>query len=365
MEGSDFKVSALGHEVSKNEDGSYTVANVTGNLTITVEGVVKAEVSISLTKDGNGYSVTPAEGYSTTVNKGAEFKFKVEIKENFQAGSSFTVKANDTVLKETDGIYTIETVTSAQVITVFGVEMVPYEDTVSVNLTISEGTDRFYTSEITDEIMLYKEMEVPYFDLELYGLEKFYYNPYCYLDKDGNPVRQSAGNKETAYGVVTAMHAFIYATEVYYLGYEPDEACKGLSYNTEIEITNEYGETEIVNQYEISGEIMYQATLSGDYRANNKEGAKLVRIFKRLEKDETLAMDCIGELLKSKNVVVRSKGAAYCLALKRNIETGVRSLEEISRDPSYRLYQLNAEMTLKVWREKGELQLYPPKQQHN
>ena len=250
MEGSDFKVSALGDEVSKNDDGSYTVTNVTGNLTITVEGVVKAEFSITLPKDGNGYSVTPAEGYTTTVHKGAEFKFKVEIKENFQAGSSFTVKANDTVLKETDGIYTIETVTSAQVITVFGVEMVPYEDTVSVKLTISEGTDRFYTSEITDEIMLYQEMEVPYFDLELYGLEKFYYNPYCYLDKDGNPVRQSAGNKETAYGVVTAMHAFIYVTEVYYLGYEPEEACQGISYNTEIEITNEYGETEIVNQFE-------------------------------------------------------------------------------------------------------------------
>ena len=57
-------------------------------------------------------------------------------------------------------------------------------------------------------------------------------------------------------------------------------------------------------------------------------------------------------------------GAAYCLALKRNIETGVQTLEEISRDPAYRLYRLNAEMTLKVWREKGELQLYQKKQQH-
>ena len=69
-------------------------------------------------------------------------------------------------------------------------------------------------------------------------------------------------------------------------------------------------------------------------------------------------MECIEELLKSENVVVRTKGAAYCLALKRNIEAGERVLEEISQDPSYRLYRLNAEMTLKVWREKGELCLY-------
>lgn len=42
---------------------------------------------------------------------------------------------------------------------------------------------------------------------------------------------------------------------------------------------------DIIKQYEESGKIMYEATLSGDYKANNREGAKLTRIFKRLEKD--------------------------------------------------------------------------------
>lgn len=118
---------------------------------------------------------------------------------------------------------------------------------------------------------------------------------------------------------------------------------------------------EIINQYETSGKIMFEEIHNGDWKKHDREGAKLLKIFKMFEKNPDFAMECIEELLKSKNVVVRSEGAAYCLALKRNIEAGERILEEISREPSYRLYQLNAEMTLKVWREKGELQLYQKK----
>lgn len=115
---------------------------------------------------------------------------------------------------------------------------------------------------------------------------------------------------------------------------------------------------KILQQYETSGEIMFEACHNGDWRKHDREGTKLIKIFKTFEKNPDFAMECIEELLKSENVVVRTKGAAYCLALKRNIEAGERVLEEISRDPSYRLYRLNAEMTLKVWREKGELCLY-------
>ena len=118
---------------------------------------------------------------------------------------------------------------------------------------------------------------------------------------------------------------------------------------------------QIISQYETSGKIMFEEIHNGDWKKHDREGAKLLKIFKILEKNPDFAMECIDELLKSENVVVRSKGAAYCLALKRNIETGERILEEISRDPSNRIYRLNAEMTLKVWREKGELQLYQKK----
>ena len=115
---------------------------------------------------------------------------------------------------------------------------------------------------------------------------------------------------------------------------------------------------EIIAQYEKSGEIMYHATLSGDYRANNKEGSKLVRIFKMFEKDESFAMECIRELLKSQNVVVRSKAAAYCLALNKDTDIAETVLQGIIDDPENGIFGFNAKMTLKVWHEQGFLRIY-------
>lgn len=52
-----------------------------------------------------------------------------------------------------------------------------------------------------------------------------------------------------------------------------------------------YSKEDIVKQYEKSGQIMYESTLSGNYKANNREGKKLINIFKSLEKDERLAKE--------------------------------------------------------------------------
>lgn len=123
-----------------------------------------------------------------------------------------------------------------------------------------------------------------------------------------------------------------------------------------------YNIDEIIKQYETSGEKMYQATLDGDYKTNNREGAKLIRIFKRFEKDRTLARQCIPELMKSANVVVRTKAAAYCLSLRMDVEVGEAMLKEISENEENGIFGFNAEMTLKVWHEEGYLQLYPTQQ---
>lgn len=69
------------------------------------------------------------------------------------------------------------------------------------------------------------ELTVPYFDLALYELEDFYYNPDCYAG--GTAGSQSAGTKETAYGHITMLHMFIFATEVFYHGIPVSEAGKG------------------------------------------------------------------------------------------------------------------------------------------
>lgn len=115
---------------------------------------------------------------------------------------------------------------------------------------------------------------------------------------------------------------------------------------------------EIIKQYETSGKIIFDATYSGDYKTNNREGKKLLKLFKTFEHNPEFAMVCIKELLNSDNVVVRIEAASYCLALRLDVKTGERALEEISRNRDYGIFRFNAEMTLKVWRENGELRLY-------
>ena len=105
---------------------------------------------------------------------------------------------------------------------------------VTVTLSISAGTDGFAYAEETDSVMVPVTVTVPYFDLGLYGLERYYYNPLCYsTHKEGDTEynnSQLPGTKESAKNIVTLMHVFIYATERYYLGYDAGDCGKGLSY---------------------------------------------------------------------------------------------------------------------------------------
>jgi len=107
---------------------------------------------------------------------------------------------------------------------------------VTVTFSVSQGVDKYYT---TDEgkIMIPHEITVRYFDIGLYGLTDSYYNPRCYANysKPGTVGGGTAGTKETAEGVVTPLHVFIWATEVYQLGYDPDQAGKGTSHNNGLE----------------------------------------------------------------------------------------------------------------------------------
>ena len=46
----------------------------------------------------------------------------------------------------------------------------------------------------------------------------------------------------------------------------------------------EWSKSDIISQYIESGNVMYKATLEGDYKTNNKEGKKITQVFKYLEK---------------------------------------------------------------------------------
>ena len=118
---------------------------------------------------------------------------------------------------------------------------------------------------------------------------------------------------------------------------------------------------EVLKMYEEAGKLMYQATLDGDYKTNNREGKKLIKIFKYFEENRPFAMECINEMFQSKNVVIQTEAAAYCLALNENTDLAEKVLLEISENEENGIFGFNAKMTLQVWREQGYLRLYQEK----
>lgn len=115
---------------------------------------------------------------------------------------------------------------------------------------------------------------------------------------------------------------------------------------------------EIVKIYEESGKLMYDATLSGDYKTNNREGKRLKKIYKLFELNNAFGYQCIDRLINSNNVVIRTEAAAYCLSLNYNIDYAVSVLQEIAENPDNGIFGFNAEMTLKVWKRNGYLKIY-------
>lgn len=116
---------------------------------------------------------------------------------------------------------------------------------------------------------------------------------------------------------------------------------------------------EVLKRFEASGKIIYQATLDGNYKVNNREGKKLIRIYKYFENDKEFAWNCIKDMLSSENVVVRTDAAAYCLSLNLNIDNAINVLSEIGSDKGNGIFGFNARMTLDVWKKQGYLQIYP------
>lgn len=92
--------------------------------------VVTKEHTVELLSTVKEYTVTCptlenaqlkiADDYSTTVEHGKDFKFSVELDEDYSE-SNIIVKANDTVLTAVDGVYTIENITANVSITVEGI----------------------------------------------------------------------------------------------------------------------------------------------------------------------------------------------------------------------------------------------------
>lgn len=244
-----FAVKVNGELLTPASDGKYTVLNVDGPLSVTVLGVqvIPGSHAIQLPADGYGYRT---EG-DRTVERDADYTFELTFVDGFRAGKDFKVIAQqilsqdlldkgfepeEKILTEQDGTYTIPTVQKDYRILVSGVEVVSSGVTATVNFSITEGYNNFHEAPVSGETMIDRTITVPYFDLSLYGLERYYYNPYCYIDEAGN-LRgiQQKGTPESAYDKITVMHAFIVATELYMFEYDQAQVGKGTSYKADPE----------------------------------------------------------------------------------------------------------------------------------
>ena len=122
-------VEVNGQEVTPDAGGKYTVANITENLTVTVEGVELNSYPVTL-PTGTGYTLSG----EPVANYGKDYAFTLALNEGYSK-SQPVVKANDVELTPSNGSYVIPNVTKPQVITVSGVTI----NTYTVNLPTGRG----------------------------------------------------------------------------------------------------------------------------------------------------------------------------------------------------------------------------------
>ena len=112
--------SAMVVKVNENEftsnNGVYTVTDVTESLLITVEGIVKKGVLTITKPTGDGFTFTGAD----KVYKNEDYTFTISVDNAFDE-SNMVVKANETVLVESMGKYTVPAVSENIVITIEGI----------------------------------------------------------------------------------------------------------------------------------------------------------------------------------------------------------------------------------------------------
>lgn len=153
-QGANFAVKVNGEKVDVATDGTVTVAadKVTGDLTVTVEGVEQIVVGNTLTT-GDGFEYEVLDGANATaIPYGGTLKFKVNLATGYNQ-SKFVVKDGEKVLEAVDGVYTITNIRETHIITVEGVALNTYGVALPTSTnyevkganTVTHGTDYSFT----------------------------------------------------------------------------------------------------------------------------------------------------------------------------------------------------------------------------
>ena len=226
------------YTVTYNGETSNVIPLSTGEnkieIVVTNKDGYTSSYTITVTKADHAVTIPTDESYLVTgkeaVMDGADYTFKVEVDYRYEAGEDFAVKVNGETVTGEKGVYTVKNVTTDLVITVEGATKKVLKP-VTVYFSFSHD-DKFESCEQSGQTVALKKVTVPYFDLALYGLEDFYFASEDYGPASGDPTggpgsALDPGTKEFAYGKITMLHLFLYATEVYYLGIDPADAGKG------------------------------------------------------------------------------------------------------------------------------------------
>ena len=242
------------YTVTYNGETSNVIPLSTGEnkieIVVTNKDGYTSSYTITVTKADHAVTIPTDESYLVTgkeaVMDGADYTFKVEVDYRYEAGEDFAVKVNGESVTGEKGVYTVKNVTTDLVITVEGATKKVLKP-VTVYFSFSHD-DKFESCEQSGQTVALKKVTVPYFDLALYGLEDFYFASEDYGPASGDPTggpgsALDPGTKEFAYGKITMLHLFLYATEVYYLGIDPADAGKGYLANNGIMGTDTFNYT--------------------------------------------------------------------------------------------------------------------------
>lgn len=115
---------------------------------------------------------------------------------------------------------------------------------------------------------------------------------------------------------------------------------------------------DIKEQFVALRMIVEEASISGDFKRNNKAMKELQKLYKTFEKDYASADKILGELLVHKNYCVQSGAAAFCLAMGIRSEQAQSVLKEVAKKSKNKIISFNAQSTLETWQRQGFLRMY-------
>jgi len=127
-------VKANNETITPNADGVYTVLNINSDVVIAVEGVEinqpEQPTIYTISTEDTRFEIKPENYASNTVLAGGNYIFTIQLKEGYEFVTTPIVKANENILTEVDGKYTINAINENTIISVTGIGVIKYTITI-------------------------------------------------------------------------------------------------------------------------------------------------------------------------------------------------------------------------------------------